>query len=193
MSGMTLDMVENMSFDTEQLAIHDVIIIGAGPCGLAVASRLKELTPSSLFTDVEHQRYHWLRSRKGTLPVLKTKGRAQQKTVIEGEKSLVHEYQNSSEYSIRVLDSTAPNYLGKWKTLFQSLEIKTLRSPLFFHVDPRDRDGLKEFVYSSGRENEIMEIRGVVGKEKSKHQVKKERRKRSSKQTHRYAVLALRR
>ncbi|KIV87032.1 hypothetical protein PV11_02604 [Exophiala sideris] len=40
--------------------IYDVAIIGAGPAGLAVAARLREATPSALFTDEEHSRY-WRR------------------------------------------------------------------------------------------------------------------------------------
>jgi len=42
--------------------IHDIIIVGAGACGLAVAARLCESTPSALFTDSEHQRYHWMKA-----------------------------------------------------------------------------------------------------------------------------------
>lgn len=39
------------------------IIIGGGTCGLAVASRLCENHPGSLFTEDEHQRFHWLKQR----------------------------------------------------------------------------------------------------------------------------------
>jgi cation diffusion facilitator CzcD-associated flavoprotein CzcO len=45
-----------MKGETRVLDIQDVLIIGGGPCGLAVAARLHESTPSALFTDSEHQR-----------------------------------------------------------------------------------------------------------------------------------------
>ncbi|RFU25589.1 hypothetical protein B7463_g10757, partial [Scytalidium lignicola] len=177
--------MENEDPKSEVPFIHDVLIIGAGPCGLAVASRMREATPSSLFTDIEHQRYHWLRSQKGRVPVLKTKGRAQRKVLLEDDNiSISPTNEKDLKYSILVLDSTSSTYLGRWRKLFEALEIKTLRSPLFFHVDPQDRDGLKEFAYANGRVDEMIEIKGVVGKEKSKHQVKKERKKRPTREIH---------
>jgi len=43
---------------------------------------------------------------------------------------------------------------------------------MFFHPDPRDRDGLLEYTYKEGREKELKEITAVVGKSLSKHQRK---------------------
>ncbi|KAF7115949.1 hypothetical protein CNMCM5793_003782 [Aspergillus hiratsukae] len=51
-------------------SLHDVIIIGAGPCGLAVAARLNEATPSAMFTDEEHQRYHWINKHSGRMALV---------------------------------------------------------------------------------------------------------------------------
>lgn len=44
---------------------------------------------------------------------------------------------------------------------------------MFFHLDPAERDGLLSYAYFNGRENEMREIKGCVGKELSKHQRKK--------------------
>ena len=52
---------------TMATAIHDVLIIGAGPAGLAVAARLREPTPSALFTDAEHNRYQWIKKYSGRM------------------------------------------------------------------------------------------------------------------------------
>ena len=41
--------------------VHDVLIVGAGPGGLAIAARLREPTPSAVFTDAEHNRYQWVK------------------------------------------------------------------------------------------------------------------------------------
>ena len=62
--------------------------------------------------------------------------------------------------------------MSAWDSKFSRLGISHLRSPMFFHPDPRDRDGLLEFAYKEGRESELKEITGVVGKSLSKHQRK---------------------
>lgn len=61
----------NMSYTEEEVCpdVHDVIIVGAGPCGLAVAARLCEHTPSALFTDEEHQRYHWIKKHAAQIAI----------------------------------------------------------------------------------------------------------------------------
>lgn len=147
--------------------IHDVLIIGAGPCGLAVAARLCEHTPSALFTDDEHQRYHWIRRHSGKMAI---KNRRNGRTVDAHRPC-------KSRYSVTVLDESGDEWLARWNRLFNVFEIGNLRSPMFFHVDPRDRDGLLEFAHKCGRQHECCEIVGCVGKERSKHHKKKDRRK----------------
>jgi hypothetical protein len=138
----------------------------------------------------------WLRGRKGRIPVVKTKGRAQNMMLLDEKNDTQNSPGSLSSgedkpvgYSIQVLDSTSATYLGRWRTMFRALGIQTLRSPLFFHVDPRDRDGLKEFAYANGREAEMVELKGVVGKEVSKHQLKKSRKRRHTNSEPRLVVL----
>ncbi|KIV87031.1 hypothetical protein PV11_02603 [Exophiala sideris] len=67
--------------------------------------------------------------------------------------------------------------MSSWKEKFRRLQIDHLRSPLFFHPDPRDRDALLAYSHFHGRADELQEINNVVGKELSKHQAKKKREK----------------
>ncbi|KAL4791826.1 hypothetical protein BDV19DRAFT_392752 [Aspergillus venezuelensis] len=204
---------------------HDILIIGAGPCGLAVAARLKEHTPSAIFTDAEHQRYHWInrhkgrmnlvRSHKGKMTSLgvhnphhgqvnKDRGEKKDKTMEKerassvscqgsdgsssyslGEESMTsvsdHEdvYNEKDGLSMLVLDSTAPQWMSKWNRAFKTLEIEQLRSPMFFHVDPGDRDGMLAYTTETGREKDLWEISGCVGKEISKHKKKKQQKQKA--------------
>lgn len=78
-----------------------------------------------------------------------------------------------------VLDSSSDQWMAKWNALFKKFEISHLRSPMFFHTDPSDRDALLAFAHEQGRMDELQEIAGVVGEEVSKHKRKKASRKSS--------------
>lgn len=150
--------------------VHDVVIIGAGPCGLAVAARLREHTPSALFTDEEHHRYHWINKHAAQSSIKNSKTGHTRKSSSN----------KPSQPSMLVLDSSGNSWMAKWNRLFASLEISHLRSPMFFHPDPHDRDGLLAYAHAAGKECECIEIAGCVGKELSKHQMKKKRKSRKS-------------
>jgi cation diffusion facilitator CzcD-associated flavoprotein CzcO len=162
----------------------DILVVGAGPCSLAVAARLSEATPSALFTDDEHARY-WSRfRRKETLQKEAAAARKRQRKESSTSDSGYESGKNSpanngvldtDRPSMIVLDSTSDNWLAAWDARFARLQIKDLRSPLFFHPDPRDRDGLLAYAYEQGREAELTEIPNVAGREFSKHELKKQR------------------
>jgi hypothetical protein len=131
---------------------------------------LRERTPSAIFTDAEHHRYHWIKRHAGT-PIKDSKTGQVKPLNNKKTKSST----KNSEPSILVLDSSGDEWMSKWNRLFSLLEISHLRSPMFFHPDPHDRDGLLAYAHSMGQQDECIEIAGCVGKELSKHQMKKRR------------------
>ncbi|KAL8689923.1 MAG: hypothetical protein Q9218_004517 [Villophora microphyllina] len=151
--------------------IHDVLIIGAGPAGLAVAAHLRESTPSSVFTDAEHDRYQWIKKHSGRMNLRPR----QRDTERDATTSL-----EQDEMDIQVLDSSGSNWMVSWNKNFAALGISHLRSPMFFHPCPRDRDGLLAFAHETGRCGDCVEIANCVGKSMSKHRRKKRVTKRQS-------------
>ena len=203
-------MVDKKPTSPSYPPIVDVLIVGAGPCGLATAARLREETPSAIFTDDEHQRYHWINKPSGRMPLIqahnrRVKGvRAEKWRTYNSRRAGAHRrsYSSASLSSIEseapslsssvdsapdteetivgegslstvVLDGTGQRWMERWNRAFETLEIDQLRSPMFFHVDPGDRDGLLAYTGETGRERDLWEITGCVGKEMSKHKRKK--------------------
>lgn len=155
---------DHLDHDPEVL---DVLIIGAGPAGLAAAARVREQAPSAMFTDEEHRRFHWL-NKHGKRVSLK-----QRKTGRVLPASCPVDKFGQPEHKMAVLDASGEGWLGRWRRLFCTFGISHLRSPMLWHVDPQDRDALLSHAHFNGREGELVEIRGCVGKEMSKHQKKK--------------------
>lgn len=156
------------------------IIIGGGTCGLAILARLCEQSPASLYSEDEHQRFHWLKNRGNRV------------NLITGNISAKPNYKPRRHFrsgdvckaeDILVLDSVADKFLGQWDNQFAACQIPFLRSPMFFHCDPVNIDGLYSYAFANQREDDknLKEIKNVVGKEYSKHQLKKLTKKKQKK------------
>lgn len=148
--------------------VFEAVIVGGGTCGLAVAARLCEDTPGSIFTEDEHQRFHWLKKRGSNVGVI---SKGSRKRTIYRLKTRLYPDQ------ILVLDATSDTFMAQWHNQFKSCEIPVLRSPMFFHPDPANIDGMITYAYENRRDKDLIEIKNVVGKEYSKHQHKRQMKK----------------
>ncbi|KAJ9144965.1 Nucleotide-binding domain-containing protein [Pleurostoma richardsiae] len=155
------------------MEVLDVVIIGAGPCGLAVAARLREQTPSAIFSDEEHRRFHWMQRHGKKMPL---------RNVKTGRVSCCPIPTAQPECKMLVLDDSGDGWMARWKRLFRMYDISHLRSPVLWHVDPRDRDSLLSYAHEMARQDELIEIKGCVGKEVSKHGWKKKAKRVNGKQ-----------
>lgn len=167
-------MSELKSYNVCKDDFFEVIVIGGGTCGLAASARLCEDYPGSIYTEDEHQRFRWLKQRGNKVNLInhnvssKTKYKPPTK---DNSYTLPKKYK---PLEILVLDTVSDRFLGQWDNQFSKCQIPYLRSPMFFHPDPVNIDGLVTYSHFTNRqESDLMKIENVVGKEYSKHQLKK--------------------
>ncbi|KAK6455611.1 uncharacterized protein RJT20DRAFT_48507 [Scheffersomyces xylosifermentans] len=176
-------MVSEEIIDIPPQNFYEVIVVGGGTCGLAVTARLCEDCPGSIYTEDEHQRFHWLRQRGNKVNLINHNVSSKTKFKPPGKNNTYIPRRKFQPSEILVLDIVSDSFMGQWNNQFHSCQIPYLRSPMFFHPDPVNVDGLVSFAHLSKRESpkDIMEIKNVVGKEYSKHQMKKLAKKNSKK------------
>jgi hypothetical protein len=84
-----------------------------------------------------------------------------------------HPSPTTDELDMLILDADGAEWMAKWNRLFKTFGIDYLRSPMFFQIDPADRDALLAYAYEKEREKELQALPGCAGKEVSKHKKKK--------------------
>lgn len=183
--------------------LFDIVVIGSGPASITLVTRFLEDRPAAIYLEDERHHLHWLKRSKHAAPTIQTSkpGKTSDR-VMKGLERKDSSLPRESMLKILVLDKLGDGWLGQWRRNFKALEIPYLRSPMFFHTDPSDLDGLLEYAVQTQRDKsaphtiiwdlltgqsmmhrkkgqgrqeghpDLLEVPGVVGKEISKHKWK---------------------
>ncbi|WFD28710.1 hypothetical protein MNAN1_003723 [Malassezia nana] len=130
----------------------DIVVIGSGPAALTLVTRILEDRPAAIYLEDERRHLHWLKRQTHSAPTLQTRkpGKTSDR-IIKGLDDKTKAAPRTSKLSILILDKLADGWLGQWHRNFSALEIPYLRSPMFFHPDPSDLDGLLEYAVQTNR------------------------------------------
>lgn len=163
------------TFEIPESDFFEVIVVGGGTCGLAVTARLCEDCPGSIYTEDEHQRFHWLKQRGNKVNLINRSVSSNKGYKPQRPEKLYKPRRKFEPLEILVLDGQLDLFMGQWDNQFAACQIPYLRSPMFFHPDPVNVDGMISYAHLEKRElsRDLMEIENVVGREYSKHQLKK--------------------
>lgn len=106
---------------------------------MGIAARLREPCPASLYTDLEHSRLAFLKTRDNC-----------------------HTTTPGISARLLALDANADHgWNARWNGFFTHLSIDHLRSPLFFHPGPAGVDSLEAFARRTGGEAACASSGGV--------------------------------
>lgn len=130
----------------------DIVVIGSGPAALTFVTRVLEDRPAAIYLEDERKHLHWLKRQTHSAPTLQTrKPGSSSDRIIKGLEAKTQASPRTSKLSILILDKLGDGWLGQWHRNFSALEIPYLRSPMFFHPDPSDLDGLLEYAVQTNR------------------------------------------
>ena len=132
-------------------AYFDLVVIGSGPAALTFVTRWLEERPAALYLEDERQHLHWLKRQTHAAPVLETRKptKSSDRIIKTNQKNEWH--MRKSSLRVLIVDKLGDGWLGQWHRNFGSYEIPFLRSPMFFHPDPSDLDGLLEYAVQTER------------------------------------------
>jgi len=154
----------------------DIVVIGSGPAALTLVTRILEDRPAAIYLEDERRHLHWLKRQTHSAPTLQTRkpGKCNDR-LIKALDAKTKASPRTPKLSILILDKLGDGWLGQWHRNFSALEIPYLRSPMFFHPDPSDLDGLLEYAVQTDRAksgpftylSEIMEGKPNFGRRRS--------------------------